>query len=209
MIKLYVQNKPLFLAEKVDAEIEEYLHRQTTIFIDELNLPAVRTVLHELLQPDFYAGILLHSDITEALKLLKEQFTVITAAGGLVKTKNEEILLIFRRGKWDLPKGKQDEGEDLKACAIREVQEETGLNAVQIKEPLHITYHSYNEGDKHILKESHWFLMTADITSDLQPQTEEDIEKCEWVAIDKLPSYVANMHASIIDVLEKELKSKQ
>jgi 8-oxo-dGTP pyrophosphatase MutT (NUDIX family) len=207
MVKLYVHNKPLFLVEKIQPEIEEYLHRRTTIFIDELNLPAVKTILQELSKPEIYAGVLLHPNTSEALQLLKEQFIVITAAGGLVKTKNEEVLLIFRRGKWDLPKGKLDEGEDIEACAVREIEEETGLQTMKIDDQLLVTYHSYHEGEEHILKESHWYLMTTDSASILKPQTEEDIEKCEWVAIKDLPLYVTNMHASIVDVLEKALEN--
>lgn len=207
MVKLYIQNKPLFLTDKPDASIEEYMHRQTTISIDELTLLAVKTMIHELQEADFYAGVLIHADIQEALRLFKEQFKVVPAAGGLVKTKNDEILLIFRRGKWDLPKGKQDAEEDLETCAVREVEEETGLKSVKIAKPLTITYHSYYEGENHILKESHWYMMTAQ-AGDLKPQTEEDIEKCEWVKKENLATYMSNMHANIIDVLHKEFGNK-
>ena len=206
MLKLYVQNKPLFLVDKICPEIEEYLHRKTTIFIDELNLPSVKTIIQELAKPEFYAGVLLHSDTSEALQLIKEQFTVIIAAGGLVRATNGQLLLIFRRGKWDLPKGKLEEGEDIEACAVREIEEETGLDSMKIEDQLLVTYHSYYDGDAHILKESHWYLMSTDSVLALTPQTEEDIERCEWVAIKDLPSYVTNMHASIIDVLEKALE---
>ena len=51
----------------------------------------------------------------------------IIAAGGLVTNENNELLMIFRRGKWDLPKGKLDKGETIEECAIREVEEETGI----------------------------------------------------------------------------------
>ena len=67
----------------------------------------------------------------------------IIAAGGLVINENDELLMIFRRGKWDLPKGKLDKGESIADCALREVMEETGLQQVKIEKPLGITYHEY------------------------------------------------------------------
>lgn len=206
MVKIFVQNKPLFLVDKTNSETEEYLHRQTTMFIDELNTPAIKTMLHELEQPSFYAGVLMHSDVNESLGAFKSHLTLIVAAGGFVRTKNNELLLIFRKGKWDLPKGKLDEGESLESCALREIEEETGARSLKIEKPLHVTYHTYHEGEKHILKESHWFLIYTDKTTPLKPQTEEDIEKCEWVTVDKLAAYMGNMHASVIDVIHKALE---
>ena len=52
-----------------------------------------------------------HSDIEELRTVFRECFISLHAAGGLVKNKNNEYLLIFRRGKWDLPKGKLDKNE--------------------------------------------------------------------------------------------------
>jgi 8-oxo-dGTP pyrophosphatase MutT (NUDIX family) len=128
------------------------------------------------------------------------------ASGGLVHTKDNETLLIFRKGKWDLPKGKLDEGEDLEACALREIVEETGAANLKVEQPLYISYHTYHEKEAHILKESHWFLIKTNKKSILHPQTEEDIERCEWVPLDKLPGYMNNMHASIIDVVNAGIK---
>src|SRR5215510_275068 len=98
----------------------------------------------------------------------------IIAAGGLVVNDRDELLMIFRRGKWDLPKGKLDKGESLKDCAIREVEEETGLKNITLGPPLIITYHTYHEGARFILKESHWYKMSVSGQQNLVPQTEED-----------------------------------
>jgi len=110
--------------------------------------------------------------------------------------------MIFRRGFWDLPKGHIDEGETLEACAIREVQEETGIQALEIIKPLTITYHTYEQGAHHILKESHWYLMSTPADSQLIPQTEEDIEQIEWVASEKLEAYIAKAYPSIRNVIQ-------
>ena len=211
MVKIYVHNKPLFLVDNITAEVDEYVHRPNTLFIDELDSAAVRTMLQQLEKAAFYAGVFLHSNLEELIEAFKSKFTVIQAAGGLVYTKTNDILLIFRKGKWDLPKGKLDDGEDMENCALREIKEETGVDNLQIEKPLQVTYHTYYENARHILKESHWFLVKAKRRSALTPQTEEDIEKCEWVLLENLPTYTSNMHASIIDVTTtacKLLKSK-
>jgi hypothetical protein len=77
---------------------------------------------------------------------------------------------------------------------------------VEIEKPLSITYHTYHQDGKHILKESHWYLMKAEQQANLIPQLEEGIEKCEWVPIDQLAPYMENTHASILDVVNAGLK---
>ena len=57
---------------------------------------------------------------------------IIKAGGGLVKNEKGEVLFMFRKGKWDLPKGKLDPGETMDACAVREVMEETGVSGLSI-----------------------------------------------------------------------------
>jgi 8-oxo-dGTP pyrophosphatase MutT (NUDIX family) len=176
------------------------------VLIDEFNVHTVKAMIHEMEAAKIHAGVFLHDDIEAAMKAFKKKFVLIKAAGGLIHTKEDELLLIFRRGKWDLPKGKLDDGEDLETCAVREVNEETGLENVNIEKSLCITYHTYHQDGKHILKESHWFLMKAKKQTNLLPQLEEDIEKCEWVPVDQLTSYMENTHVSILDVVNAGVK---
>ena len=206
---IYFNNKPLFITAEITRELEEYLHHEETVFIDEFNVHTVKAMIHEMELAKIHAGIFLHGDVGAVLKTFKKKFVLIQAAGGLVHTEKNDLLLIFRRGKWDLPKGKMDTNEAVQACAIREIQEETGLINVEIEKPLATTYHTYLENGKHILKESHWFLMKVQKQTDLLPQTEEDIEKCEWVAIDQLAPYMENTHASILDVVNAGVKMLQ
>jgi len=203
--KIYFNNKPLFLVDEITREVEEYLHQKETIFIDELDEHTVRTMIYEMEQPEIYRGVFLHKDVEALLNRFKSNFSLIQAAGGFIYTKDNCLLLIFRRGKWDLPKGKLDEGEELETCALREVKEETGLEKVQLEQPLTVTYHTYRQQGQHILKESHWYVMKAEMQA-LTPQTEEDIEKCEWIAIDNLAPYMSNTHASILDVVKAGVK---
>ena len=114
----------------------------------------------------------------------------------------KEILLIFRRGKWDLPKGKLDKGETLEGCAVREVEEETGLTKVKLIAPLTISYHTYHEGTKFILKESHWYNMKTKSDQPLTPQTEEDIHEIKWIRNEDIKQFIKNTFPSIVDVLQ-------
>jgi 8-oxo-dGTP pyrophosphatase MutT (NUDIX family) len=130
-------------------------------------------------------------------------YKLIKAAGGVVTDDEARVLLIFRKGKWDLPKGKAEEHEPLELCANREVIEETGLQELLLRKPLAITYHTYTEKGKVILKETHWFLFDAPGKQQLQPQLEEDISKVEWVEREKIADYKKNTYLLIKDVLEK------
>jgi 8-oxo-dGTP pyrophosphatase MutT (NUDIX family) len=142
-----------------------------------------------------------YASLEELKKAFFKKFTFIQAAGGLVQNEKNEILIIFRRGKWDLPKGKLDKGEKLENCAVREVEEETGLLNVQLISPLTITYHTYHEGARFILKESHWYKMKVKGDQKLVPQTIEDIHDIKWVAAGNLDMYLQNTYPSVKDVL--------
>ena len=53
---------------------------------------------------------------------------VIESAGGLVCNHYHHILLMFKRGKWDMPKGRIEQGQCREEAALREVHEEPGLD---------------------------------------------------------------------------------
>lgn len=78
-------------------------------------------------------------------KELHALYEPIEAGGGVVENEEGDILMIYRRGKWDLPKGKRDDGEDIAACALREVAEETGLQQLQLGEKICDTFHIYSQ----------------------------------------------------------------
>ncbi len=201
-IKIFFNDKPLFLCDQVDETIEPFLHHDDAVFIDELDNHTVKSMIHEMQLEKVHAGVFIHPDFEALKKAFFKKFTFIQAAGGIVQNEDGELLLIFRRGKWDLPKGKLDKGESLEDCAVREVEEETGLKQVKLVEPLLITYHTYHEGTKFILKESHWYSMKVSGQQELVPQTEEDILETKWVAADALEPYLKNSFPSVVDVLK-------
>lgn len=121
----------------------------------------------------------------------------ITAAGGVVfkedDTREPLVLLIFRRGVWDLPKGKLEEGESVKECAAREVAEEVGISVMpQILFELPDTYHEYEQEGVHYGKTTHWFGMRIPLDSDVDfnPQEEEGIKKVSWFSLSEAQKQV-------------------
>jgi len=200
-IKIYFNDKPLFLCDAVDETLQPYIHHDDAVFIDELNSHTVKSMIHEMEQPEVHAGVFYHAGLSELKKAFYKKFTLVIAAGGLVQNEKKEILMIFRRGKWDLPKGKLDKGETLEDCAVREVEEETGLQQVKLLSPLTVTYHTYHEGTRFILKESHWYNMKVSGDQKLVPQTEEDIQEIKWVKAVDLPKYMKVAFPSVVDVL--------
>lgn len=204
-IKIYFNNKPLFLCDAIDETIEPFVHHDDAVFIDELDPRTIKSMIHEMQLDKIHAGVFFHADLDALKKAFFKKFTLVLAAGGLVHNEHNEVLLIHRRGKWDLPKGKLEKGEKLEECAVREVEEETGLTSVMLKSPLTITWHTYHEGTKFILKESHWYSMKVRGQQNLVPQAEEDILKTEWVKPAELAPYIAEAFPSIKDVLEAGL----
>ncbi len=201
-IKIYFNDKPLFLCDEIDPLIEPYKHHDDAIYIDEFSVHTVKTMIHEMELQKIHAGVFLHTNLEELKKAFWKKFTVIKAAGGLVLNKKKEMLMIFRRNKWDLPKGKLDPGETLEQCAVREVEEETGLKNIHLHNHLLTTFHTYHESGKFILKESYWYNMSISDDQALIPQAEEQIAEARWVKKEQLPELLKNTFPSIKDVLE-------
>lgn len=128
---------------------------------------------------------------------------IIEAAGGMVFNTDGKLLMMKRRGKWDMPKGKLDEGEGIEDCAIREVMEETGLSPLRLIKKLQTTYHTYPYQGKTALKPSHWYLMEYAGNQTPIPQTEEDITEICWVNKELAGSLIKNAYPSIKEMVEK------
>ncbi|MBT9485102.1 MAG: hypothetical protein A2546_02730 [Sphingobacteriia bacterium RIFOXYD2_FULL_35_12] len=131
------------------------------------------------------------------------QLRIIQAGGGLVLNEQNELLFIFRRGSWDLPKGKVDSGETIEACALREVEEETGVGNLTLVDFVGITQHQYFDPylQEEVIKESHWYIMTVKGVPALIPQTEEDITDIKWVPLAEVNALIANAYASIKEII--------
>ena len=192
IVVLLVQHKQNFNIGKKDAAIyfcskKEELEK----IITAVEIGSISTNL-----------ILVAKDIEWLKKNFFELFKIVIAGGGLVQNDKGEYLMIFRKGKWDIPKGKIEKDEDVKLGAIREVEEETGITNVFINYKLGKTYHTYKLKDKWVLKETHWYAMRTSFEGELVPQANEGIEKAVWAKKKKVKEMMKNTFPSIKDVVK-------
>jgi ADP-ribose pyrophosphatase YjhB (NUDIX family) len=146
-------------------------------------------------------SIIFQAEDYEATKeFVKKQFRIIKAAGGLVR-KKDKFLMIYRLGKWDLPKGKLEKDEKTREAAVREVNEECGVE-VEIVDKLVTTWHSYIQEGKRILKKSTWYNMNCLDDSNMEPQYIENIEDIRWMSLEEVNKALKNSYRSISGVIE-------
>ena len=142
-------------------------------------------------------------DMDWMYRRIAAEFREVNAAGGLVANRRGDYLLIRRNGLWDLPKGHQESGEDITVTALREVQEETGVDRLELGGLICVTDHCYLRDGRWHLKHTWWYNMLYTDPVDLTPQREEDISKAAWVAKSSLPSYLKNTYPSILEVFRE------
>lgn len=147
---------------------------------------------------------LVSQDPARLFRQLASLLLIVEAAGGLVENLQKEILFIFRKGMWDLPKGKIDSGEKPEDAAIREVGEECGIIGLEIRGNLPTTYHVYQlpEGDW-VLKKTHWYRMTAIGNQQPIPQQQEDITRAEWIPLSHAKHLMDKSYQSIAEVIRE------
>ena len=189
-IKIYFNNRLIILWEKNEEleikvenlEIEEpFLHKCT----DRMNNILDVFFKNENMQEISFE----HYNLSKLFNDFKSYFKYIEAAGGLVWNEKNELLVIHRLGRPDLPKGKIEKNETPKIAAIREVTEECGISDLQIVKEIESSYHIYNQNNKRFLKKTFWYKMKYVGNEQLIPQTEEDISSVEWCNSEKLKEY--------------------
>lgn len=139
----------------------------------------------------------------ESFQLFLRNYIFIQAAGGVVYNSKNELLMIRKNEKWDLPKGKIETNESPEITAIREISEETGVENLKLIKPLSKTYYIYPLGEQQVLKEVTWFLFQSYKDEPLQPQTEENIDDVKWVKIDKINDFLKMSYPSVRTLFAK------
>lgn len=196
MYKVFVNDKPLFLTNEISKETNFQLFLLESVDIVQL--------IVKIFQNKIQKAYLYHPDEKEILKTLKSKIPVSKAGGGLVYNKKGEVLFIFRNGKWDLPKGGTEKWEEIEETAMREVEEETGVNKLKITKKLQKTYHIFKRNGVYRLKITHWFEMTSDFEGIPVGQIEEGIEKAVWLHPNDIPEALKKSYENIKLLFEEE-----
>ncbi|RTY68261.1 NUDIX hydrolase [Flavobacterium sp. LB2P53] len=196
MYKVFVNDKPLFLTNHISKETDFQLFLLESIDIEQL--------IVKIFQNKINKAYLYHPDESLIMKTLKAKIPVSKAGGGLVYNKKGEVLFIFRNGKWDLPKGGIEKGEEIGDTAMREVEEETGVNGLTISHKLQKTYHVFRRNGKYKLKITHWFEMQSDFEGTPHGQLEEGIDKVAWMNPEQIKEALKNSYENIKLLFEEE-----
>jgi len=198
MYKVFIDNKYIIFSP-LGETIDNNTHIQE-ISIEKI-IKNASNIISFIEKEDASIFMILCSNPEHEFNKFTSLFHMIIAGGGIVQNEKNEILLIYRRGYWDLPKGKIENNESIKDGAIREVIEETGIESVGEIHPLTNSFHFYKQNEEIILKKTHWFLMSNIHYKNLTPQLEEDITEVKWVKKKDLHAYKS--YASIEDILKK------
>ncbi|MEO6287751.1 MAG: NUDIX domain-containing protein [Dyadobacter sp.] len=177
------------------------------LFLNSTSAIAIQLlqILEKGLPKDMLSVTVATREKSEVEDKIKSQYKVIKAAGGVV-VKEGKWLFMFRRKKWDLPKGKLDKGENSKTAAIREIEEETGVKAL-VRDKICTTWHTYTLNNNRILKRTKWYLFDCLDDSQMSPQVEEQIEKLDWYTQSEAKSLLINSYSSIRYVVDSLAKA--
>ena len=196
MYKVFINKLSIILTSKNKSLSQENSFLLSSITLNEI-LKKVRK--HKKI-------FLYHPKKSELLKVFKSKIKVIFASGGIVKNDNNQILFIYRRGKWDLPKGKAEKGESIRETAVREVIEETGIDKLKIDKYFSNTFHIVRNNKKYFLKETSWFLMSSNFKGKLKPQLNEGIKSVKWKTFDDAKKIKKKTYGNISIILTDFLK---
>jgi len=208
MIKIYFNRVSAIIANEEESQrlLERYsAHNPVLIRVDEHFSP--KKFFQDFCGKENVIVILQHNQPEALLKRFMQDFRLIEAAGGLVFNEDGDVLMIYRRGNWDFPKGKIDPGESPRQAALREIKEETGLKHLKIKGKQAFpdldqegTLHLYKENGEYLIKLTHWFEVEGSRKDPLIPEKREGIEKVKWIDPAFFPAYLKHSYLSIRDL---------
>jgi 8-oxo-dGTP pyrophosphatase MutT (NUDIX family) len=197
-IKVFINNFAVILSHRPSKSKSVSMH------IDDLWALGLENLIKNIEAGKYKKRITIWGDQPlEMLEFFKKNLKIIVAGGGLVQNPDGAILFIFRNGRWDLPKGKPEEGEDITQTAIREVEEECGISGLTILEELPLTHHIYKEpGGEYILKKCIWYHMESLNWENLTVQREEGITEAQWIKPPASKKLLKNAYPSIKVLVE-------
>ena len=200
MHKIYLEKRCIVICSPDDPALSD----PNSIELHLGHTPDIATIVDMFETSGYLSRVYIPTDDIEGTyRRFCSQFKEVNAAGGLVSNRRGDVLLIRRNELWDLPKGHQEAGEDISVTALREVQEETGVQKLKLKELICVTDHCYRRNEIWHLKHTWWYDMLYTDPVDLTPQREEDITKAAWVPRSGLSPYLKNTYPSIVEVFRE------
>jgi|TARA_R110000787_G_scaffold71771_1_gene159772 8-oxo-dGTP pyrophosphatase MutT (NUDIX family) len=196
MYKVFVKDIPIILSTKKNIGSQ-----YTAIPLKIVNF---KKLIKQIIKGELFYINLYHKNEEKLEKFLKKKLPVAEAAGGLVYNNKREILFIYRNSKWDLPKGGLEKGETFEEAAIREVEEETGVQDLEIRGFIAKTYHVFKRNDKFKLKITYWYEMYTEYKGELVPQANEGIKKAKWKNFEKSQKALQGCYENIKLLFPKE-----
>ncbi|PIE86226.1 MAG: NUDIX hydrolase [Bacteroidia bacterium] len=201
MYKIFFENRCIILTDCKENVMQE--NNEIVLFYPYSKKQELKTIIKLFdANPEIKKICIYSVELPKLLDKFLDYFKLVKAAGGLVKNENKEVLSIFRNNVWDLPKGHLEKNEKKKVGAIREVQEECGLDDLRIVRELPQTFHTYYMENKRILKITYWYEMLYKGNKIPRPQTKEGITKAEWVKVQDIKNVYKNTFASLNDILK-------
>ncbi|WP_350291186.1 NUDIX domain-containing protein [uncultured Croceitalea sp.] len=188
MYKVFVNESPLILTNKRPEN-----STGNVFLMEDDDITYAITALSKKLLDSAY----IYDPTEDILEKFSMKIPIVVAAGGMVRNEKGKVLFIYRNDKWDLPKGKLDKGESIEKAAIREVEEETGVKNLTIKNYLKTTYHIFKRNGEFRLKKVVWFDMITSYKGKLSPQQNEGITKVKWKGSKKIEKALKNSYLNI------------
>ena len=196
MYKVFVKDIPIILStnKKIGSQYTSM----------PLKIVNFKKLIKKISNGELHYINLYHKKEEKLEKFLKKKLPVVQAAGGLVYNHKKEILFIYRNSKWDLPKGGVENNETIEEAAVREVEEETGVQHLKIKDFIAKTYHVFKRNGEFKLKITHLYEMYTDYDGHLTPQLEEGIKKAKWKNFEKSQKALRDSYENIKLLFPKE-----
>ncbi len=195
MYKVFFNQKPIFLTTELVPQTD-----RTPVMFMKFSSP--ENIVKALKSKKTECLYLYHQKEDKLWMHFLRHFPIVEAAGGLVRHQDGRFLFIYRNDKWDLPKGRIEKNEPIRIAAVREVEEETGVDGLEIVKPLIETFHVFNRNGKYKLKKTFWFEMKTASTITLTPQLNEGIEQAVWVFEKEIQHKFENAYENIKQVYE-------
>jgi len=202
--KIFIKNVPVILTNR---ELNKMEADKSSLILQDVDSSKIKDVIEYVEAHTFHSSVILHNEDAKALfRQFRQFFEIVEAAGGLVWSPEQNLLLIYRHDKWDLPKGKIEPDEEADDAALREIQEECGIAELTLNDFFSTSYHTYWQKDQRVLKVTYWFDIQCTDPQNINPQTEEGIETIRWMEASGLRKAMDNTFPNLQALFEQALQ---